>query len=215
MLFWSKPVGTFWCCLEQESVTGSKLEKLQKGSYACKRRLAYSALPTTWILPCESLRWMPRNGRIGKHPVCSFKWLLSNSGRKHLCEIFLIVQQGTKEPIAWLQLLHNHDPFASNEFDCTSVMRISVTLRKPWEPKSQKGMVVFVALSPYNVACFPLANDLTFIWSISVLSETLFVFRYLSKTCVFSSANKGKCRNGTTIFDSKITSTLYCIKTSH
>lgn len=133
MLFWSKSEGTFWCCLEQESVTGSKLEKLQKGCYAYKRRLwlSVSFQSTTLILPCESLRWMPRNGRIGKHLVCSWKWLLSNSGRKQLYEIFLILQQGTKEPIAWLQLVHNHDPVASNEFDFTIVMRISVTLRKP------------------------------------------------------------------------------------
>lgn len=118
ILFWSKPVGAFWCCLEQESVTGSKLEKLQKDCYAFKRRLWLSVnfQGTILILPCESLRWMPKNGRIGKHLVCSWKGFLSNSGRKQLCEI-LILQLGTKEPIAWLQLVHNHDPFASNEFD--------------------------------------------------------------------------------------------------
>lgn len=95
--FWPKPVGTFWCCVWNRS-------QLQEANWKNCRRvvmlskgdwLSVNFQGATLILPCESLRWTPRNGRIGKHPECGWKWLLAGSSSVKSSQPFI---RGQRSP---------------------------------------------------------------------------------------------------------------------
>lgn len=159
--------------------------------------------------------WKARSRRLGKHLMCSWKWL-SNSGKKQLCEILLPLQWETKE----LTVCNRRVTVLrqmSSLFDCTIPKRMDATLRKPYEnTRQRKGITVFV--SPYNGLLF-ITNNSIFIWSrlcdlcrifiwIHKLIHKVFVLILWLLQC------KVKCRNGiTSSIDLKITPVLYGIKT--
>ena len=144
------------------------IREFAKGLFYLRNKtfwLLVNVKDTTLILPCESLTWTPRNRRLGKHLMCSWKRLLSNSGRKQLCGILLTLWQETKVPTAYLQLVR--DLFPSNDY--------LVWLHRTKEDQCNWGNLMRTEVSEKAVfvAFFPKCGLLSLIKWINIYLESL------------------------------------------